>query len=595
VAAVLVQSVTRQDNDGVNTVSSATFVSALTAGSKIIVVMECGANTTVSITDTAGNSYTVVNSTFSAASGYKTVIAWADNTSTTASNKVTSTWGATGAFRTAAISEWTGLATGAPDVSTVGQTHGGTATPTDASMTTTVNGDLIISAEASDGSTVIAGSGYTLIGAAPTGVGWEYQVQSTAGAIAPAFNISPSAQGATQSVAFKASGGAAPASDYAAPWQLMPPGRFSPASRIWNPAPGVTDVAATPVAGTDAATGADAATLATALTGTDTGAGANAATLATSLTGTDVVSGADGATLATSPTGADTGTGTDAGSLTTALTGTDTAAGTDSATLSATVTAADTGASTDAATLSTALTAADTGTAVDAASVVTGLQVNGSDTGSGTDAAALTTALTSADTAAGADTGTLASTGTAADTGSGANAASLTTALSSADTADAADAAALATTPTGSDTGSGVDTGTLAAALAATDTGTAADSATVQTGTNVTGSDTAHAADAATVMVLITTTDNATAADLGALAATVAAADLAHALDVGAAFSQSADPNPANLTLREPDHTDTIRETSHTTAREPDHWATVRETVHATVREAGSASAREMG
>jgi hypothetical protein len=211
-AVALVQSVTGQDASGVNTVSSATFVSALTPGSKIVVFVETSANTTCTITDTAGNTYTQINAgIFNTQTGYKTIIAWADNTSSQAANKVTATWAATGAFRSAGISEWTGLATGAPDIFTTAKNLAGTTTPTDDSMTTTVNGDLIVSVCASDGSAVTAGAGYTLLGDTGIGPGWEYQVQSTAGAIAPTLTLAPSAQSSIQSVAFKPSGAPAAA------------------------------------------------------------------------------------------------------------------------------------------------------------------------------------------------------------------------------------------------------------------------------------------------------------------------------------------------------------------------------------------------
>jgi hypothetical protein len=83
---------------------------------------------------------------------------------------------------------------GRPDIFTTAKNLAGTTTPTDDSMTTTVNGDLIVSVCASDGSAVTAGAGYTLLGDTGIGPGWEYQVQSTAGAIAPTLQPSPRAR-----------------------------------------------------------------------------------------------------------------------------------------------------------------------------------------------------------------------------------------------------------------------------------------------------------------------------------------------------------------------------------------------------------------
>lgn len=199
------------------TTAAATFSSALTSGSVLVAMATIGANTTIAFSD-GTNTWTNIVTRYWANVGYNVALAWAPNTLTTAAT-VTATFGASGSFGTIAVGEFSGVATtSAVDVSTVGNNNSATTAPVDVSMTTTVAGDLILSAIGSDGGVVSAGSGYTLLEppAATSCTAMEWQVQSSAGAIAPAFVQATAVQAIIISAALKASGGG-PATSSAKP------------------------------------------------------------------------------------------------------------------------------------------------------------------------------------------------------------------------------------------------------------------------------------------------------------------------------------------------------------------------------------------
>lgn len=211
------------------------YSSALTSGSKLIAFASISANTSVTFSDSAGNTWTTAATFYHGNIGYTLAIGWADNTSTASGVTVTATYGVSGVLRTLGISEFSDLAAGAVDVFTAG-THvpAGSLTPADALMTTT-DADLVITVASNDGSTMTAGSGFTLLGyTASSSTGWEYQVQGAAGSITPTITQATTVQADLVSAAFKPSaGGDGPAVDLvAAHWLLRPPGRLSPAGRF---------------------------------------------------------------------------------------------------------------------------------------------------------------------------------------------------------------------------------------------------------------------------------------------------------------------------------------------------------------------------
>lgn len=206
-AIVKTQSVQYDNGFGSGANATATFTSALTSGSKLITFATVSGNTTVAFTDSAGNTWTTLTSRFWANIGNTIAIGVADNTSSASSVVVTATYGASGVFRSGGISEWTGLATGAADTFTVGNNSAGT-TASDVAMTTTVAGDLIITAANSDGGILTAGSGFTLLGYnSSSATGWEYQVQGSAGSITPTITQGSAVQCLIISAAFAPAGG----------------------------------------------------------------------------------------------------------------------------------------------------------------------------------------------------------------------------------------------------------------------------------------------------------------------------------------------------------------------------------------------------
>jgi hypothetical protein len=113
------------------------------------------------------------------------------------------------------IAEYSGAATSAAlDKSTTGQTTAATATPTDTSMTTTANGELIVSCMIFRNATspASAGAGYSMIAVdQASGLGIDFaaedRIQAAAGAIAPTFTLTAgTAASAIMSATFKAAG-----------------------------------------------------------------------------------------------------------------------------------------------------------------------------------------------------------------------------------------------------------------------------------------------------------------------------------------------------------------------------------------------------
>lgn len=108
---------------------------------------------------------------------------------------ITVTYAASASFRGLVIAEYAGAAISAAlDKNTTGLTTGNTATPTDSSMTTRANGELVVSALIFRNATSPAspGAGFTEIAidqATEVGIdfGAEDQIQAAAGAIAPSW------------------------------------------------------------------------------------------------------------------------------------------------------------------------------------------------------------------------------------------------------------------------------------------------------------------------------------------------------------------------------------------------------------------------
>jgi len=200
-----------QDNNGDSGFTGAasrtsTFPSACTPNTVLVAMASIGANTTITMSDPVNGSWTPIGSRYWGNVGYTVAMFWVKNT---ASSAVTATaaFGASGAFGTIQIAEFSGLATvNALEVFSGGKDNGATTAPNDVAMTTVNPGDLILSAIGSDGQVPSAGSGFALTHAANSTscTALEYQVQSSAGSITPSWSLPSAVQAIVVSAALVA-------------------------------------------------------------------------------------------------------------------------------------------------------------------------------------------------------------------------------------------------------------------------------------------------------------------------------------------------------------------------------------------------------
>ena len=206
-----------QPGSNTNSAAGGTIVvtpaAAMTNGNTVVVHVTSddggGASTTCTLKDNNNVSYTAIDTVH-------------DTTNTTmfysfrsptggvagSPTSLTATFAGTPSFRGIVMEEWSGVDTSAAPVDGHNMaTKATSTTPTSNSITTTVNGDLIIGGVVADsgGSTIAAGSGYTLRNH-PTGpdIGDESQVQITAGAITASFVFGTSQASIVSIIAFKA-------------------------------------------------------------------------------------------------------------------------------------------------------------------------------------------------------------------------------------------------------------------------------------------------------------------------------------------------------------------------------------------------------
>lgn len=173
------------------TSTSLTYNSALTVDSILIATANTAIDTPMTFSDNQGNTWNLISSVYSSSVGYRINIAWAYHSGNTAPT-VTASWTGNSVFRGMFISEFSGVATSSPvDATTAGKSIGSFAaqtTPTDDALTTTKDNDLVISVIGTSGTTITAGSGFTLVepvNASSTAMEWG--VKTPAGSIAPSF------------------------------------------------------------------------------------------------------------------------------------------------------------------------------------------------------------------------------------------------------------------------------------------------------------------------------------------------------------------------------------------------------------------------
>ena len=196
---------------GSATTSVIAYGSNVAGTSLLVAVAYYGANTTCTFTDDNGGSWSTLGPFWDSGIGQAIAIGYAANHGAGATT-VTATYGVSSSFRTLQISEWAGAATTSVlDTNTTGQHNATSTTPSDASMSTAINGELVVGGcGGGAGNAATAGTGFTVVQTdAVNGIFSEYQVQTTAGSISCAYNISPSQTTVTISAAFKPAGGAA--------------------------------------------------------------------------------------------------------------------------------------------------------------------------------------------------------------------------------------------------------------------------------------------------------------------------------------------------------------------------------------------------
>ena len=180
--------------------STANFGASVAAGNLIVVVVAWGTTTSTinSVADTAGNTYTLIDSGSDGTSGTMSTY-YAKNVLGGAAFHVTVTWSADPGFGYLAAHEASGLDTVAPlDQHVIGPAQSfvgaGTFTPTSTAKTTTAGGEYIFGATFDDqgngsaNQTITAGSGYTLRASPDAWAATESQVQSSAGSIAATYS-----------------------------------------------------------------------------------------------------------------------------------------------------------------------------------------------------------------------------------------------------------------------------------------------------------------------------------------------------------------------------------------------------------------------
>lgn len=137
-----------------------------------------------SVTDTAGNTYVLVDSVTDGNTG-QTYIYYCTNAIANASDVVTATWGGSIPYRYIIVDQWSGgLTSGAKDSSSNKSTGAGASTSSVTSnpFTSTTTGELIYVAALvnGQGNTYVAGSGYTISLTEPVNqqLTTEYQIAS---------------------------------------------------------------------------------------------------------------------------------------------------------------------------------------------------------------------------------------------------------------------------------------------------------------------------------------------------------------------------------------------------------------------------------
>jgi hypothetical protein len=169
-----------------------------------------GSGSTTSLSSTGSPTWTKTAEFTDASSTGLRISIWYCMNAPAGAATVTATFSVSSDFRGLIIAEYSGAATAsALDVNTPGRSAPASTTPTDTAMTTTANGDLIISTLVfrNADKPATAGSGFTAIAIDNTIINFaaEDRIQASAGSIASTFTLTAGTlTSGIMSAAFKA-------------------------------------------------------------------------------------------------------------------------------------------------------------------------------------------------------------------------------------------------------------------------------------------------------------------------------------------------------------------------------------------------------
>ena len=197
---------------------SATLSSPTTAGNAIVIGVTYGnVNPTISASDTQGNLYSQAINTYDSAHRQGCAILYATNIHGGSGDQVTVNFGSSVAYLAMGIHEYSGIAASSA-LDAISGNLGSGSSLSSAPATTTASGDLIFSCGVEDalgrGDTFTAGSGFAMrvnLGSVAAYAD-EDRIQSSAGAVAATWTLSPASSWIAAMAAFRPVGATPPTS-----------------------------------------------------------------------------------------------------------------------------------------------------------------------------------------------------------------------------------------------------------------------------------------------------------------------------------------------------------------------------------------------
>lgn len=221
------------DNSGNSSSTVAVTLNGVTSGDLLTCDVTFGANTTITVSDSINGTWSIANALHYNAglAPGSTVARFYKQNSAAGNMTITATGGTAAQFDAMNCQEWSGAAT-SNVLDQNAQQDGTTANPSTPSVTTAAGGELILGnivPGGNGGETV--GSGFTLLTVtSATGLGSEYEMQSSPGAVSATWNMPaqnwtsqiatliPAAYTTAQVAAFKPASGAGTIYDSGSVW-----------------------------------------------------------------------------------------------------------------------------------------------------------------------------------------------------------------------------------------------------------------------------------------------------------------------------------------------------------------------------------------